>query len=161
MKKIVALLLLFTAIGNCSAQYSVKKVQAFFTVSMPGMAMQDEQGNTIDPQPVIERFIYIECRFNGKPTIDSVFYNGILFTPAVAAKEETTTRIGINAATGKPVNLLPKKGNHIWKIDVEQPNGKTLKHQAVKKILIKGKLGKMKFSYTLTAETKLTTPDRY
>lgn len=161
MKKIIALLLLVAAISSCSAQYRVQKAQAFFTISMPGMAMQDEQGNTIDPQPIIERFIYIECRFNGKPKVDSVFYNSILFMPSVAAKEETTTRVGIKAATGKPVNLKPKKGNHTWKIDLQQTGSNTLKHEAVKKILIKGKLGKIKFSYILTTETQLTTADRY
>ena len=161
MKKIVGLLLLVTVISTCNAQYRVQKAQAFFTAAMPGMAMQDENGNTINPQPIIERFIYIECRFTGKPVIDTIFYNSISFKALVANKEESTTIIGVNANNGKTINLLPKKGNKIWRVDLQQITDTTLTHQAVKKISIKGKLGKIKFSYALNAETQLATPDIY
>jgi hypothetical protein len=161
MKRIMALLLLATAISSCAAQYKLVKAHAFFTSSMPGMAMQDDNGNIIDPAPIIDRFIYIECRFTGKPKVDSVFYNGILFTPSVAGKEETITKIGTRTANGKPVYFAPAKGNHLWRIDLQQMDGNIVKQEAVKKIIIKGQLAKIKFSYTLTAETELTTPDRY
>lgn len=161
MKRIIGLLLLVASISSCSAQYRVQKAQAFFTVSTPGMAMKDENGNTINPVPTIERFIYIECRFNGKPKIDSVFYNGILLMSSVADKEEVAAKVGIRADNGNPVNFISKKGNKIWRIDLQQLNGNTLNHEALKRIIIKGKLAKIKFIYTLTAETELTTPDRY
>ncbi|MGF2413407.1 MAG: hypothetical protein ACQUYJ_13840 [Ferruginibacter sp.] len=161
MKRIIGLLLLVTAASFCCAQYRVKKAQAFFTVSTPGMAMKDEKGNTINPAPAYERFIYIECRFNGKPKVDSVFYNGILLMSSVADKEETTAKVGVRADNGNPVNFIAKKGNKIWRIDLQPLNGNILKHEVVKKITIKGKLAKTTFSHTLTAETELTTPDRY
>lgn len=161
MKKIIALLSLFIVTGYCNAQYRIQKAQAFFTVSTPGMQMTDEKGNKINPEQIIDRFIYVECKYNGKPTIDTVWYNGILYNATVAATEESVLKIGVKKNSGTPVTLSVKKGNHIWRVDVGQATGKTLPHDLVRKILIKGKLDKVKFSYTITTETELSTPDRY
>jgi len=160
MGKIAGLLLLVAVINSCDAQHRVQKAEAFFTVSIAGMAMKDENGNIINPQPAIERFIYIECKCSSKPKIDSVFYNGILFVASIADKEETSLKIGMRVNDQKPVNLVPKKGNHTWKIDLQQLNGATLKHEEVKKITIKGRLDKVKFNYAFNSETELSTPDR-
>jgi hypothetical protein len=161
MKKILGVLLL-GIIASCSnAQYRIQKAQAFFTMAMPGMQMKDINGNAIDPEPIIERFIYIECKFNGKPKVDSVLYNGVLLMPAVADKEETITKIGIRKANGELINMIAKKGNHIWRIDLFQNNGIALKPETLNKIIIKGRLAKIKFSYALSTEIELTTPDRY
>jgi hypothetical protein len=161
MKKLLGLLATVFLCSSCNAQiYRIQKAQAFYTVSFPGMAMKDENGNTINPEPIIDRFIYIECRFNGKPKIDSVFYNGILFTAAVAGKAETAATIGIKNENGSPVKFIPKKGNKVWKIYLTQASGNTLPHEAVKKIIIKGSLDKIKFTTAIYLETQLTTPDR-
>jgi hypothetical protein len=161
MKKVVTLFTLVILFCSCNAQiYRIQKAQAFYTVSFPGMAMTDENGNTINPQPIIDRFIYIECRFNGKPKIDSAFYNGILFTAAVADKAETDATIGIKSENGKLVKFIPKKGNKVWKIYLTQVAGNTLPNEAVKKIIIKGRLDKIKFTTAIYLETQLSTPDR-
>ncbi len=161
MKKLLGILQLVIMANCTNAQYRIQNAQAFFTVSMPGIQMKDDNGNPIDPEPIIDRFIYIESNFKGKPKVDSVLYNGFLLMPAVSDKEETITKIGIRKANGKPVTMIAKKGNHIWRIDLHQINGNTLKYEALNKIIIKGKLAKIKFSYTLTTETELATPDRY
>ena len=161
MKKLVTLFTLVILFCSCNAQiYRIQKAQAFYTVSFPGMAMKDENGNTINPQPIIDRVIYIECRFNGKPTIDSAFYNGILFTAAVTDKAETAVTVGIKSENGKSAKFIPKKGNKVWKIYLKQASGNTLPHEAVKKIIIKGKLDKTKFTFAIYSETQLSTPDR-
>ncbi len=161
MKKILSLLAAVILCSSCTAQmYRIQKAQAFYTVSFPGMAMKDENGNTINPALIIDRFIYVECRFNGKPKIDSVFYNGILFTAAVADKAETAVTVGIKSENRKPVKFTPKKGNKVWKVYLTQADGNTLPHEAVKKIMIKGKLDKTKFIFTIYSETQLATPDR-
>jgi hypothetical protein len=161
MKKLVTLFTLVILFCSCDAQiYPIQKAQAFYTVSFPGMAMKDENGNTINPEPIIDRFIYIECRFNGKPKIDSVFYNGILFTAAVADKAETAVTVGIKSENGKPVKFIPKKGNKVWKVYLTVAAGNTLPHEAVKKIIIKGRLDKIKLTTAIYLETQLTTPDR-
>jgi hypothetical protein len=124
--------------------------------------VRGENGNTKNPGPVINRFIYVECKYNGKPKIDSIFYNGTLFKASITDKEETVLKIGIKNNDGYPVVFNPKKGNHIWKVYLEQQgSGKTLAHDAVKKIVVKGKLDKVKFSYAIAEETQLSVPDSY
>jgi hypothetical protein len=153
--------IIFFITGNAQS-YRIQKAQAFYTITIPGMARSDENGNTINPEPVVNRFIYIECRYNSKPKIDSVFYNGTLFKASVADKEETVLKIGVKNNDGYPVVFSPKKGNHIWKVYLEQQGtGKALAHEAVKKIVVKGKLDKVKFSYVITEETQLSVPDSY
>lgn len=80
------------------------------------MAMKDDNGNTIDPKPIMERFIYIECRFNDKPKVDLVLYNRVLLMSFVTNKEETTAVIGTRKGNVKSVNLIPKKGNIFGKL---------------------------------------------
>jgi hypothetical protein len=161
MKKLLGLCSILMFSTACNAQtYRIQKAQAFYTVTIPGMARSDENGNTINPEPVINRFIYIECKYNSKPKIDSVFYNGILFKASVADKEETVLKIGVKNYDGYPVTFNPKKGNHIWKVYLEQQGtGKALAHEAVKKIVVKGRLDKVKFSYVINEEVQLSVPD--
>ena len=125
------------------------------------MIMKDDKGNTITPEPIIERFIFLECNYNGKLSIDSVLYNGILFSSSITEMEKTSVDIGIKKDNGQPVKLTSKKGNHIWKIELQQSHGKPLSHKAVKNIVIKGMLDKQKFSYKVYLETELSTPDSY
>jgi hypothetical protein len=163
MKKITGIFLLLLLFVTAKAQgHRIQKAQAFFTITIPGMAMRDENGNTINPEPVINRFIYMECKYNGKPLIDTVFYNGILFKATIADKEETFLKIGVKNNDGYPVIFKPKKGNHVWKVYLEQlSTGEALAHKAVKRIVLKGKLDKVKFSYVINEEVQLSVPDSY
>jgi nitrogen fixation protein FixH len=161
MKKITGFCCIMMFFMASNAQnYRIQNARAFYTVTIPGMARSDENGNTINPEPVINRFIYMECKYNSKPKIDSVFYNGILFKASIADKEDTVLKIGIKNDTGYPVIFNPKKGNHIWKVYLEQQGtGKALAHDTIKKIIIKGRLDKVKFNYVITEEIQLSVPD--
>jgi len=162
MKKITGFLFLLILFCSCSAQtYKIKKARAFITESAPGTIMSDDNGNPIGPRLILERSIYIECNYKGKPQIDSVFYNGILFIANVADEETGSITVGKKRYSGQPVRIVPKKGNHIWKIDLQQSSGDELTFGKVKKIVIKGRLGKTGFRYTLTRETELATQPRY
>jgi len=161
MKKIF-LIILSIAFYHADAQkLLLQKAQAFYTVSIPGMPMKDDNGNTINPKGITERFIFLETNYNGKPTIGAISYNGILFKAEVEEKETTANAIGIKKVNSKPVLLNRKKGNHTWKIYVYPANGQDMAGETIKKITIKGKLGKTPFSYVVTGETELTAPDRY
>jgi hypothetical protein len=161
MKKIAGICFMMMFFVSCNAQtYRIQKAWAFYTVTIPGMAMRDENGNRINPEPVINRFIYIECRYNAKPKIDSVYYNTILFAASVADKEESIQKIGVRNNDGQPVMINSKKGNHVWKITLtQQGDDKGLTHEAIKKITIKGRLDKVKFSHFVNEEIQLSVPD--
>ena len=162
MKKITGILLLvvFTVCGNAQ-NYKIQKAYAFVSSFTPGRAQTDENGRRINPGPVTERVIYLETNYKGTPVIDSVLYNSELFAGIITAIKETRHNAGIKKANGQTVIIAPKKGNYSWRMDLQKANGNNLEHEAVKKITIKGKLGKFKFSYAVTAETELKTPDRY
>lgn len=163
MKKLLLIIATAFMLNDSNAQsIKVQKMQAFYTVAIPGMQRSDENGNKINPDPIYTRFILLECRFTDKPSIDTVLYNGVACSATVVDKEETEAKIGIRHTDGKPVMLTSKKGNHVWRIEVEPaPGTKPIAHEIVKKIQLKGRLGKIKFSTSVTAETELTTFDMY
>ena len=49
---------------------------AFFRTSIPGMQRVDETGRKIDPTPIIQRFIYAECKAGQKILKADVYLNG-------------------------------------------------------------------------------------
>ncbi len=148
--------------SSCAAQnFRIQKAQAFYTFTMPGMARADENGNTIDPKPIIDRFIYIECAGTIKPKIDALYYGGVLFTATVEDKAITVVNAGTNKLTGKPILFIPKKGNRVWKFFAVENGNESILPLNVKKILLKGSVAKKTFTVILKSETELTTPDRY
>ena len=162
MKKITGILMLAfcTVFGNAQ-NYKIQKAYAFVSTFTPGRAQTDEDGRRRNPGTVTERFIYIETNYKDKPLIDSVLYNSEVFTGTITAIKEARHNAGIKKVNKQEVIISPKKGNYIWRLDLQKANGNNLKHEPVKKIIIKGKLGKSKFSYTIIFETELTTPNRY
>ena len=162
MKKITGILVLVLFTVCCNAQhFKILKAYAFVSSFTPGRAQTDEDGRRINPGPVTERVIYLETNYKGTPVIDSVMYNSEFFTGTITAIKEARYNAGIKKANGQAVIIVPKKGNYIWRLDLQKVNDNKPEHEAVKKITIKGKLGKFKFSYPLTAETALKTPNRY
>jgi hypothetical protein len=162
MKKYQLIFLLVVVCFSSNAQTSItQKAWAFYTISLPGREQTDLDGKKIKPQPVIERFIYIETNYKNKPAIDSVFYNSVLFTATIDSIKEKKIKAGINAATGKPIVITPKKGNRLWMISLQQPNGIVVAHEQLKKILMKCRLGNTGIKLVITNETQLTAPDRY
>lgn len=64
MKK-VFLIVMFSAeiLTACAkTKCNIKKAYAFYTVSMPGLQMVDENDNAVPPVHPIERFICIESK---------------------------------------------------------------------------------------------------
>lgn len=160
MKKILSLsfLLLLLFAGHAQT-YKIQKAWAFVTESMPGRAMADEQGHAITPQPKIERFIYIETNYKNQPKIDSVIYNTAVYKATLTAVKQTKHQAGIIFADGKAVYINVKKGNKLWRIDLEPLSETPLPSGAVKKITLKGKLGATSFKQVLYSETRLTGPE--
>jgi hypothetical protein len=160
MKKTVSVFLFLAAMIAVNAQtYKIQKAWAFVTESMPGRVMADEHGHTITPQPKIERFIYIETNYRNQPKIDSVIYNTAVYKATLTAVKQTKHQAGIIFADGKAVYINVKKGNKLWRIDVEALKETPLPGGAVKKITLKGKLGATSFKQVLYSETRLAGPE--
>ena len=142
MKKIPGILLLifFTVCGNAQ-NYKIQKAYAFVTSFTPGRAQTDENGRHINPGPVTERFIYVETNYKSKPLIDSVLYNGELFSGTITEIKETKHNAGIKKVNGQAFIISSKKGNNLWRLGLQDVNGKTPLQPGVKKIIIKAAMG--------------------
>lgn len=161
MKQILTTALVLLLSFSLTAQiYKIQKAWAFVTESMPGRAMQDENGNTINPTPIIQHVIFIETNYKGAVKTDSVWYNDKLYKAQPVLITEAKHNAGIIYSNGKPLYITPKKGNKLWRIDVEAVAEKyILTAGTVKKIIVKGKLGNTTFKQSITAEVRLTGPE--
>lgn len=101
-----------------------------------------------------------QTNYKGKPVIDSVLYNSEVFSGTITAIKEARHNAGIKSKQARG-HYFSKERKLYMAAGFTKANGNKLQHEAVKKITIKGKLGKFKFSHAVTAETELTTPNRY
>ncbi|MBP6288073.1 MAG: hypothetical protein KA409_14225, partial [Ferruginibacter sp.] len=120
-----------------------------------------EKGNPVPPVPVIERFIYIETTGPAIPKVVFVRYDTLLMKATVARIEGNTSSPGNNPENYKPVILKAKKGNHLWRIDLQPADELPMKATAYRnihvKILRSGRSCVLRFK----AEKELSTFPRY
>jgi hypothetical protein len=139
---------------------NIKKVHAFYNVSMPGAQMVDENGNPIPPKPNITRFIYVEYSGTKMPDIKSVLYNGVLLDFSIVSVKEKTVSIGDKEQN--PGNTITaKKGNTFLKINLQPFEGKTMPDADCKNIIIKSKLAGKLCKFYVTGEKEFATLPRY
>lgn len=144
MKRIILLSVFCLALLNSEAQSkcSIYKANAYFTVSMPGTVMVDEQGNQVRPAPTVQRFIYLECIGTKRPVIQAITYNNIPFTPAMPESFPGSSILaGKRNEDEKEIMLKPRKGNRIWKIEILPPSDKPQSPEACRNIILKLKQG--------------------
>ena len=162
MKALIISLLFLTASPYCFAQSSgtIKKAYAYYSISMPGMQMADENGNPIEPKPNITRFIYVEYSGTKMPDIKEVVYNAEQLSFSIVDIKEKIVSIGDK--TLNPDNsITAKKGNSLLKIELQPAEGKTMPATACKTIVIKSKLGSRLYKFYITGEKKLATLPMY
>jgi hypothetical protein len=139
---------------------NIKKAYAWYNASMPGAHMADENGNPINPKPIITRFIYVEYSGLKMPEIKSVTYNGVELTGTAVSIKEKTVWAGdkeLNPAN----NITAKKGNSLLKIDLQPAEGKAMPDSGCKSIVIKSKAGAKLCKFYVTAEKQFETRPMY
>ena len=162
MKTLIISLLFLTASPYCFAQNSgtIKKAYAYYSVSLPGIQMIDENGNPVNPKPNITRFIYVEYRGTKIPDIKEVLYNAEQLSFSIVNVKEKTVSIGDK--TLNPNNsITAKKGNSLLKIELHPSEGKTMPDTACKEIVIKSKLGSKLYKFYVTGEKEIATLPMY
>ncbi len=163
MKKIVLaisfLAILFTSCGqnNCT----IKRGYAFYTVSMPGMIMRDDNGNEVAPIPSVQRFIYIECSGTKMPLIETVLYDNIPLKTTITSAIGSTITVGKNFQHGEDYKLTAARGNQFWKIDLYAVADKPFDKRQNKNIIIKTKEKSKLCKFYIYKETELMTLPRY
>jgi hypothetical protein len=161
MKNIFISLFLLVPVLIAGAQTTcnIKKAYAFYTVSMPGMQMADENGNPIDPKPDIRRFIYIEWSGIKDPQIETVLYNNKPLPATITPVKGNTVIPGDNYGNNKDYKISSKKGNSLWRIELQPEADNSTPGQGCKNIIIKTK-GTKVCSFKLIKETQLMTLPR-
>lgn len=164
MKKIVVTVILIAGIILTEAQVkcNLNKAYAWFTVSIPGTQMVDENGNRVPPVLQVSRFIYLEWKGMNKPVIETVYYNNIAFTATVEKAGNNIISVGKDLNTEKDIVIKVKKGYTCWKLVLQPVVDKPQDPAACKNIVIKLKLAGKVCTYKIPAgETQLYSPPSY
>lgn len=164
MKKgLIILSLVIFLVASSFAQNApkIQRAYAFYTMSTPGIAMADEKGNTINPPPIIERFMYVECPGTKPPEIRYAAYNKVEYNSTITKVNERVIHVGKKEAGGKDVVLTAGKGNSFWKLDLQLTADSPKAPKEVSSIYIYGRSNKRGYNFHLYTETRLMTPDRY
>ncbi len=142
--------------SNCT----IKKAYAWYTVSMPGTQMADENGNPIPPKPNINRIIYVEYSGTKAPEIKSVLYNNTALNYTVLRIKERTVFVGDKEFNLKN-KITAKKGHSFLQIELQAFEGKTMPDAGCKNIVIKSKTGGRLCKFFLGAEKEFATAPMY
>lgn len=151
------------AVYSCRAQATcnIKKAYAFFTVSVPGVQMADENGNPIPPKPNITRFIYVEAVGGIKPPVTDVLYNNNELAATITAVKEKAIIAGSELSENNNFTITAKKGNCLWKIDVVPKAGEAMPGIDCKNIIIRLKVKGKTCLIKIDKETQLAVLPRY
>lgn len=163
MKKIFIsiIFLSFFAAACAQTNCSVKKSYAFYTVTTAGVAMADENGNTINPVPVISRFIYVEWTGAKAPEVETVLYDKKTYQASVTAVDGNSVIPGNGHANNEPHRVKGNKCNSLWKIEIHPAADNKSDRQNATNIVIRLKGNGKTCEIKLTKETELMTLPRY
>jgi len=153
-------LLAITSQSFAQNSCNIKKANAWFSASMPGAQRADENGNPIDPKPIINRFIYVEYSGSKAPQIRSVTYNGAELIFTVVNLKEKTVWAGdkkLNPGNG----MSAKKGNSFLKIDLQPADGQLMPDAGCKNIVIKSIVAGKACKFYAPAEKQFATMPMY
>ncbi len=154
-------LFLFFFITKAQENCKLVKAYAFYTVTMPGMQMVDEKGNTIPVIPQIERFIYIEYASTKKPDLITILYNNTVFKTTISKVEGKAIIPGDGSSNNEIHKIKSKSCNTIWRVDLMADYNKPAVKTDCKNIRIKNKLNGKICEIKLLKETQLMTLPRY
>ncbi len=162
MRTILISFLMLAATMPALAQNScnIKRAAAWYTASMPGTRMADENGNPINPKPVITRFIYVEYSGSKAPDIKSITYNGAELQFSVVKLTEKTVWAGDRQINPKN-SMTARKGNALLKIDLHPFDGKEMPEENCKSIVIRSRVAGRLCRYYVPAETAFATHPAY
>jgi len=163
MKRILISILFSASVFTAASQTScsIKKAYAYYTVSVPGIQMSDDNGNPIPVKPAIGRFIYFEWSGPKKPGSVTVLYNNKALVATLTAIAGRSVTPGSEINQNNVSKITVKKTNSLWKIDLLPKEGCAMPDQDCKNISIKIKGTKKTCTFRLFKETELMNMPRY
>lgn len=163
MKKIIfaALNVCFVLASCAQTKCTVKKAYAFYTVTIAGAAIADENGNIIPPKPQIARFIYLEMAGTKTPVIEKIIYDSVLYNSSIERVESKTIVPGETNTENAKHTIRIKKNNSLWKIELQPADENKLAKEGATDINISFKNNSKTCTYKLKNEILLQTAPRY
>jgi hypothetical protein len=140
---------------------NIQKAYAFYSVSIPGAQMVDENGNPVPPKPNIERFIYFEWTGSSKPKIEMVLYNNKGLSATLVPVKGSSVVPGSEFSESNTFKIVAKKGDTLWKIELQPGDGNSMPAQDCKNIIINTRLKGKLCSLKLMNERQLVSMPRY
>ena len=163
MKKIFLFALLSATISVSPGQINcnIKRAYAFYSSSLPGAQMVDENGNPVPPKPIINRFIYVESSGTTMPDIKTVLYGNMQLVFSLVKIKDKTVSVGNGYDKNKDVIIAAKKGNTLWKIDLQPMAEKAIPETNCKSIIIKSRIANKFCRFYLQKETEILSLPSY
>lgn len=163
MKKIFLSILYFSFVFASCAQTkcAVKNAYAFYTVTIAGMAMADENGNIIPPTPLVTRFIYLEWTGKKAPDVEKILYDKMIYTAIITAVDSNNVVPGEPNAENAEYSIRIKKCNSLWKLELQPAEENKKAKEDASEISINLKNGDKPCNYILKKETLLHSAPRY
>lgn len=163
MKNILTILCLIGFGLNSCAQTKcpIKKGYAFYTLTIPGAQMADEEGNPVPPVPMINRFIYFEWSGADKPEIESVKYNKTDLSISISKIDSNWVIPVLDYANNSDYKITANKCNSLWVMQLHHAFDKPVVAQGCKDIVIRLKGTGSTCAFKLVKETELASQPRY
>ncbi len=159
---IISLFFLMPALtSGAQTRCNIKKAYAYYTVSVPGAQMTDENGNPIPPKPNVTRFIYIDWIGATKPEIKTVLYNNKILSATLVRVKGGSVIPGSELSPQNKSKITVKKGNSLWKAELQPLSDNPMPETDCKNIIIKTKTAGKICTFKLVQETQLMTMPRY
>ena len=157
---VIILLLISAFVSFSQSACAVKKAYAYYTVSLAGAQMADENGNPIPVMPMINRFIYVEFSGSKMPEIKAVLFNNETLPFTLTAVKQQTVSIG-NKKLNPNNTIIAKKGNTLLKINLQANAEKPMPEPGSKNITLKYKSAGKVCKFYIPIEKEIATLPSY
>lgn len=141
----------FCILGCSQSKSIVSRINAVYTIHLPGNVAVDPQGNEISN---IDTAITVYVQTVDSNIIwESAWMQESKFDITAEKLIDTNVNAGISSESGEPVNIKTEKNNILWRLDLSrsQKNVSPPKNIDSKEILIEGKYEGKSFYQTTTA----------
>jgi hypothetical protein len=156
---LLLLVVVLTSFGQTKC--NIKKAYAFYSASIPGAQMVDENGNPVPPKVDITRFIYFEWIGTAKPKIETVSYNNKALSATLVPVKGRSVTPGNEFSENNNFVIRAQKNNLLWKIELQPKDGNSMPGQDCKNIIIKTRIKGKICTIKLVTEKQLETLPRY
>jgi len=164
MRKLLLMTALMAVVQGAFAQNncSIKRAYAFYKVHMPGILRKGEDGRNIEPNPYIERTLYLENSGTKAPVVEMVTYNGIAYKPVISRINSNVVSAGKQFSNNEHDFLIKaSNGNSLWMVELQPVLETSAAKAGCRNIVVRSKLSGKNCKYYLYKENELATMPAY